>query len=73
MMLIIYYFLPVTGRFINLALVSFVFSIVTLCIWGLLFALMKFAQNDIIIPEVGVILPVFLLFCYANYLYFRTR
>ena len=36
MMLIIYYFLPVTGRFINLALVSFVFSIVTLCIWGLL-------------------------------------
>lgn len=71
--LIIYYFLPVTGRFFNLALTSFVFIIITLCAWGMLFVLMKFAQNGVILPEIGVILPLLCLLCFAFYLYFRNR
>lgn len=70
---IIYYFLPVTGRFMSLALASFVFTVVTLCAWGVLFVLTRFAQNGVLSPETAVLLPIFLLFCYANYLRFCAR
>ncbi|MDO5045199.1 LptF/LptG family permease [Campylobacter sp.] len=73
MVLIIYYFLPVTGRFFNLALTSFVFIIVTLCVWGALFVLMKFAHNGVILPEAGVLLPLICIFAFAIYLYFKHR
>ena len=70
---IIYYFLPVTGRFMSLALASFVFTVVTLCSWGVLFVLTRFAQNGVLSPETAVLLPIFLLFCYATYLRFCAR
>ena len=61
MVLIIYYFLPVTGRFFNLALKSFIFTIASLCVWGALFVMMRFARNGVVSPEVGVLLPIILL------------
>lgn len=73
MVFIISYFLPVTGRFFNLALTSFVFIIVTLCVWGALFVLMKFAHNGVILPELGVLLPIICIFGFASYLYFKHR
>lgn len=73
MVFIIYYFLPVTGRFFNLALASFVFIIVTLCVWGALFVLMRFAHNGVILPELGVLLPIVCIFGVALYLYFKHR
>lgn len=71
--LIIYYFLPVTGRFFNLALKSFIFTIASLCVWGALFVMMRFARNGVISPEIGVLLPVILLGAYAFYLHFKAR
>ena len=73
MVLIIYYFLPVTGRFFNLALKSFIFTIASLCVWGALFVMMRFARNGIVSPEVGVLLPIILLGAYAFYLRFGNR
>ena len=73
MVLIIYYFLPVTGRFFNLALKSFIFTIASLCVWGALFVMMRFARNGIVSPEVGVLLPIILLGAYAFYLRFGSR
>lgn len=73
MVLIIYYFLPVTGRFFNLALKSFIFTIASLCVWGALFVMMRFARNGVISPEIGVLLPVILLGAYAFYLHFNAR
>ena len=73
MVLIIYYFLPVTGRFFNLALKSFIFTIASLCVWGALFVMMRFARNGVISPEIGVLLPVILLGIYAFYLHFKAR
>lgn len=71
--LIIYYFLPVTGRFFNLALKSFIFTIASLCVWGALFVMMRFARNGVVSPEVGVLLPIILLGAYAFYLRFGSR
>ena len=73
MVLIIYYFLPVTGRFFNLALKSFIFTIASLCVWGALFVMMRFARNGVISPEIGVLLPVILLGAYAFSLHFKAR
>ena len=68
LLLIFYYHLPVTGRFFNLALSTFIFVVITLVVWGLLFILAKFAQTSVILPEIGIVLPVILLFAYAIYL-----
>lgn len=68
LLLIFYYHLPVTGRFFNLALSTFIFVVITLVVWGFLFILTKFAQTSVILPEIGMVLPVILLFAYAIYL-----
>ncbi|MBF0917877.1 MAG: permease, partial [Campylobacter sp.] len=68
LLLIFYYHLPVTGRFFNLALSTFIFVVITLVVWGLLFILTKFAQTSVILPEIGMVVPVILLFAYAIYL-----
>ncbi|MBE2984151.1 LptF/LptG family permease [Campylobacter sp. RM9344] len=68
LVLILYYHLPVTGRFFNLAFATFVFVVSTLVVWGLLFVLGKFSQNSVILPELGIVLPVFGLMLYALYL-----
>lgn len=73
MVLILYYFLPITGRFFNLALLSFAFFIITLCIWGVLFVLVRFSLNGIITPEIGIILPIFAMFCFALYLFIKNK
>jgi len=68
LILILYYHLPVTGRFFNLAFASFIFIVITLVIWGILFVLARFAQSSVILPEFGILLPVILLFAYGIYL-----
>lgn len=65
MVMILYYYLPVTGRFFNLALASFIHIIVTLCLWGVLFVLIRFSSNGVIIPEIGIIAPIILLAIFA--------
>ncbi|WP_169763610.1 LptF/LptG family permease [Campylobacter mucosalis] len=68
LVLVLYYYLPVTGRFFNLAFVSFILVLVTLVLWGVLFVLIKFSQSATILPEIGILLPIFALFCYSIYL-----
>lgn len=73
MVLIFYYFLPSTYRFFNLALLGFIFVVATLCCWGVLYILIRFAQNGVVSAELGVILPIFLLFLFSIKLYFSNR
>lgn len=69
---ILFYYMPPIGRFFNLALLSFLFVFVTLCVWGVLFVISKFALNSIIIPEIGIILPIFLMGLYALRLFYKN-
>lgn len=73
MLLILFYYLPVTGRFFNLALLSFGFFIVTLSLWGVLFVMTRFSLTGVILPEIGIILPIFILGVYAFYLFAKHR
>ena len=71
--LVLYYYLPVTGRFFNLALLSFGFFIATLCAWVVLFVLIRFSLNGVIIPELGIIVPITALLGFAAFLVFKHR
>jgi lipopolysaccharide export system permease protein len=65
LVVIIFFFVPMSIRFLNVSLFSFGAILATLIIWGVLFMLIELANNKTISSEVGVVLPVFLLFLLA--------
>jgi len=65
LVVIIFFFVPISVRFLNVSLFSFGAILATLLIWGVLFMLIELSNNKTIPSEVGVILPVFLLFLVA--------
>ena len=65
LVVIIFFFVPISVRFLNVSLFSFGAILITLLIWGMLFMLIELSNNKTIPSEVGVILPVFILFLVA--------
>jgi lipopolysaccharide export system permease protein len=45
----------------------------TFMIWGILFGLNQMGTNGVLLPEITAILPVFLLWVYAVYIYFTDE
>lgn len=72
MVMIVYYYLPITARFASLALVSFGCILVSLGLWGILFVLVRFSQNGVIIPEFGIILPIVILAGFAGFKFYKN-
>lgn len=58
---IIFFFVPTSGRFINISLFSFGAILATLVVWGLIFMMIEYANNKTVSSEIGVVLPVFIL------------
>ncbi|EAI8624231.1 MULTISPECIES: LptF/LptG family permease [unclassified Campylobacter] len=73
LMLIVYYYFPLTARFFNLALLAFVFFVCILLVWGLLFLLTRLSENEILLPELGIMLPVFILISIGSFYYFKHK
>lgn len=69
MVLILYYYLPTSARFFNLALMSSIFVFIGLVGWGFLYVVGKFSANSVILPEIGIVLPIALLSLFSIYLY----
>lgn len=65
LIVIIFFFVPVSVRFLNVSLFSFGAVLATLLIWGILFTLIELSNNKTISSEVGVVAPVILLFLIA--------
>jgi lipopolysaccharide export system permease protein len=65
LVVIIFFFVPISVRFLNVSLFSFGAILATLLIWGILFMLIELSNNKTIPSEVGVVLPVLLLFLIA--------
>lgn len=68
---IFFYHMPSIGRFLNLAMASFVMVVVTFVVWGLIFILARLASGGVIAPEVAILLPIASLAFYAIYLFRR--
>lgn len=72
MVLILYYYMPVTGRFFNITIISSLQILIAVCLWGILFVMTKFSTNGVIIPELGVIAPILLLLCFAFFKFYKN-
>jgi lipopolysaccharide export system permease protein len=65
LIVIIFFFVPISVRFLNVSLFSFGAILSTLLVWGMLFMLIELANNKTIPSEVGVVLPIVVLFLTA--------
>ena len=73
LIIIIFFFVPMSVRFLNVSLFSFAAILSTLLIWGVLFALIELSTNKTIPSEVGIILPIILLGLVATWQWNRHR
>ena len=73
LVVILFYHLPASSRFLNAAIHSFVFIFVTLLTWGILFIFTKLSSTSVIIPELGVILPIVGLGIFASFKYYKEN
>lgn len=67
LVVIIFFFVPVSVRFLNVSLFSFGAILTTLLIWGILFTLIELSNNKTISSEVGIVAPIVFLFLIAIY------
>ncbi len=63
--IIIFFFVPVSARFLNVSLFSFGAILATLMVWGVLYMLIELSNNKTISSEIGVIMPIVILFLIA--------
>lgn len=73
LMLIMYYFFPVISRFFNLTFIVFIALVCTVLVWGILFLLMKFSENGVILSEVGIIMPVVILAFLGFFMLYKNK
>lgn len=59
--IIIFFFVPISPRFLNVTLFSFGALLATLLIWGMFFTLIQLSNSQAISGELGIVLPVILL------------
>jgi len=65
LVVIIFFFVPISVRFVNVSMFSFGAILATLLVWGVLFMLLELSNNKTISSEVGVIAPIVFLFFIA--------
>lgn len=71
--IILAYYTPSLARYGNLYLLGFGFIIFSLIVWGMFFSLSQFAITDVILPEIGVIIPLAMLILVAIQCYIRLN
>lgn len=73
LIVIIFFFVPVSVRFLNVSLFSFGAILATLLIWGILFMLIELSNTKTIPSEIGVIAPIIVLFMIALRQWYKYR
>ena len=73
LLIILFYHLPVSIRFFNLAYISSIFFITSIVTWGILHLLSRISINMVIPPEIGIIAPIIIIIIYSIYLYKREK
>lgn len=71
LIIIIFFFVPISQRFLNITLFSFGAILATLMTWALLFILSELSFNKAIPSEVGIALPTLILFSMALWQWYR--
>ncbi|MEA3523584.1 MAG: LptF/LptG family permease [Campylobacterota bacterium] len=72
LIVIIFFFVPISSRFLNVSLFSFGAILATLIIWAILFMMIELSNTKTIPSEVGVVLPVVILFSISLYIWYKN-
>lgn len=59
--IIIFFFVPISPRFLNVTLFSFGALLASLLIWGMFYTLIQLANSQSVSGEIGIVLPVVML------------
>ena len=73
LIIIVFYLVPLSSRFIKVSLFGFIAIITSLMVWGFLFALFKFTSSQVISPEYGIILPVFIILLISIFFWIKEN
>jgi lipopolysaccharide export system permease protein len=73
LIVIIFFFVPISVRFLNLSLFSFGAILSTLLVWGILFMFLELTNNKTISSEMGVIFPVTVLLFIALWQWIKHK
>ncbi|MDF1880329.1 LptF/LptG family permease [Sulfurimonas sp. MAG313] len=69
--IIIFFFVPISPRFLNVTLFSFGALLSTLLIWGMFYMLIQLSNAQTISGELGIVLPVFLLGFLSAFVWYK--
>ena len=72
LIIIIFFFVPISSRSINVSLFSFGAILATLLMWGVLFALIELSNNKTISSELGIVSPVVVLAFFASLRWYKA-
>lgn len=72
LIVIIFFLVPISVRFLNVSLFSFGAILLTLLVWGMLFMLTELSNHKTIPSEIGIISPIVFLFLIAFLLWKKT-
>ncbi len=73
LIVIIFFFVPISSRFLNVSLFSFGAILATLIVWAILFMMIELSNTKTIPSEVGVVLPILILFGISLYIWNKNR
>ncbi len=73
LIILIFFFVPISPRFLNITLFSFGAILAIMMTWAVLFMLTELSNNKTIPSEAGIVLPVVVLFFAAVVQWYRNR
>ena len=73
LIVVIFFLVPISNRFMSISLFTFGAILATLMIWVVLFSLIELSNNKVIPSEVGIILPILLLWVGALIIWQKNR
>lgn len=71
LLLLIYAYASLNSRFFNIGKFTSFSIFGTLIVWGFFFMLYKFTNSGVVIPEISILLPMFLWIVFSIYFYNR--
>lgn len=69
LMVILFFFVPITQRIANITIFSFGAIILSLVTWGILYTLVRLSLSGVLIPEFSTIFPIVMLSLISFYFY----
>lgn len=68
---IIFFFVPISQRFLNLSIFTLIAIAATLGVWSIIFMLSELSNNKVLLSEVSILLPIVVLLVIAIWQYRR--